>query len=111
MSTLLQVTSNVMGQGDDTLGISLIENYFKLIIQEDALPKFIAFYNGGIKLVTNESPVIGILKEIEKKGVKLLACKTCLIHFGLLDKIEVGMAGTMIDIITLQKEADKVINL
>lgn len=111
MSTLIQVSSNGMGHGDETLGLSLIENYFKLILQEEALPKFITFYNSGVKLIASGSPVIEILKTIESKGVKLLACKTCLNHFNLLEEIKVGMAGTMIDIITLQKEANKVINL
>lgn len=110
-NTLLQITSNGMGQGDEKLGLILLENYLRLCIQEETLPKFIAFYNEGVKLIATDSPVIEILKTIEGKGVKLLACKTCLNHFKLLDAIGVGMAGTMIDIISLQKEADKVINL
>ena len=110
-NTLLQINKFGMGEGDEVLGLSLIGNYFKLVLQEDALPKVIAFYNGGVKLVCQGSPVIESLKEIESKGVKLIACKTCLNHFGLLDKIEVGTGGTMIDIIMLQKEAKKVITL
>ena len=109
--TLLQINTYGMGQGDEALGLQLIENYLKLIIQENALPKIITFYNGGVKLVATGSPVIDLLKEIEQKDVKLLACKTCLNHYGLLEKIAVGMAGTMIDIILLQKEATKVITL
>ena len=75
------------------------------------LPKIIVFYNEGVKLICSGSPVIDILKETEKKGVKLLACKTCLNHYKILDKVEVGICGTMMDIITLQAEASKVITL
>lgn len=110
-NTLLQINNFGMGQGDDALGIALIQNYLNLILQEDALPAVIAFYNGGVKFVAEGSPVINTLQEIEAKGVKLIACKTCLNHFGLIDKIKVGLGGTMIDIITLQKEASKVITL
>lgn len=109
--TLLQINTNGMGQGDDILGLTLIENYFKLIIQENALPKIITFYNAGVKLVVSGSPVIDLLKEIEQNGVQLVACKTCLNHYGILNELAVGMAGTMIDIILLQKEATKVITL
>ncbi|MBI9069854.1 MAG: DsrE family protein [Salinivirgaceae bacterium] len=42
---------------------------------------------------------------------KLIACKTCLQHFNLTDKIEVGVVGTTMDIVELQKMADKVITL
>lgn len=110
-NTLLQINKYGMGEGDETLGLSLIQNYFKLIIQEEMLPQFITFYNGGVKLVTKASPVIDSLKIIESKGVKLISCKTCLNHFGLEDKLEVGFAGTMIDIIALQKAAKKVVTL
>lgn len=108
---LLQLTSNGMGSGDEVLGMQLIENYFKLILQEESLPKVIVFYNGGVKLLTEGSTVIDSLKAIEAKGVQLLACKTCLNHFELQDKQLVGKAGTMLDIIALQNEADKVVNL
>lgn len=108
---LLQITQNGMGGGGEELGLQLVTNYLKLIGEEIELPKFISFYNGGVKLICTGSPVIEILKSIEKKGVKLIACKTCLNHFNLMDKMEVGIAGTMVDIIQLQRIADKVINL
>lgn len=100
-----------MGTGDEALALQLVTNYLKLINEENELPKFMAFYNGGVKLICNGSPALEIIKTIEKKGVKLIACKTCLNHFNLMDKLEVGMAGTMIDIMELQRIADKVINL
>ncbi|PKP02165.1 MAG: hypothetical protein CVU11_12735 [Bacteroidetes bacterium HGW-Bacteroidetes-6] len=110
-NVLLQVAQNGMGAGDDELGIQLVVNYFRLINEEIELPRFIAFYNGGVKLICIGSPALEILKAIERKGVKLIACKTCLNHYNLLDKMDVGVAGTMIDIIELQKITDKVINL
>lgn len=110
-NTVLQLNSYGMGTGDESLGLTLLQNYFTLIIQENALPQVITFYNAGVKLVCEGSPVINILKAVEAEGVKLIACKTCLNFYGVLDKLEVGMGGTMIDIITFQKEAQKVITL
>lgn len=110
-NVLLQITQNGMGKGDDKLGLQLVYNYLNLINEENELPKFITLYNSGVKLICTGSPVIEILKTIEQRGVKIIACKTCLNEFGLMEKIEVGVAGTMHDIIQLQKIADKVINL
>ncbi len=110
-NTLLQITQNGMGTGDETLGLQLVANYLKLINEEEDLPQFITFYNGGVKLICSGSPVIPELQDLEIKGVKLIACKTCLNHFNLLQKVEVGIAGTMMDIIELQKISEKVINL
>ncbi len=109
--TLLQITNNGMGQGDQELGLLLINNYLKLIIEENQLPQFIALYNGGVKLICNNAATIEALKYIDKKGVKIIACKTCLNHFNLTDKMEVGIAGTMIDIIELQSLSAKVITI
>ena len=110
-NTLLQITHNGMGQGDEALGLQLVTNYLKLIDETKKLPKFIAFYNSGVKLICTDSPIIEILSSIQAKGVKLIACKTCLNHFNMLANVKVGMPGTMIDIIELQTASDKVINL
>lgn len=109
MNTLLQITKNYLGEGDARLGRQLLENYLRQRNAEERLPAVICFYNAGVKLLAEENDTLKILQEIEAKGVKLLACKTCLDHFGLTDQMKAGIAGTMIDIITLQDNADKVI--
>ncbi len=75
-----------MGHGDEALGLQLITNYLGLIIEENKLPKFITFYNSGVKIICKGSPAIDHLKKLEAAGVKLIACKTCLNHFNLMDK-------------------------
>jgi selenium metabolism protein YedF len=110
-NTLIQITQYGMGNGDEKLGLQLVTNYLKILTEENEPPKFIAFYNGGVKLTCTGSPVIDIMKVLEKTGVKLIVCTTCLKHFNLLEKMEVGIAGTMIDIIELQKASDRVVTL
>ncbi len=110
-NTLIQITQNGMGTGSEELGLKLITNYFSLLNEEDNMPKFITFYNSGVKLLCKNSPALDVLKTLEQKGIQLIACKTCLNHFELMDMLKVGTMGTMIDIIGLQKVADKVVNL
>ncbi|MCT4601825.1 MAG: sulfurtransferase-like selenium metabolism protein YedF [Marinifilum sp.] len=110
-NTLIQVTQNGMGEGSEELGLKLATNYFKLLDAENRLPKIIVFYNAGVKLICEDSPTLGVLQNLEQKGVRMLACKTCLDFFNLSDKVKVGSVGSMPDIITLQADADKVINL
>lgn len=100
-----------MGQGDQELGMRLLSNYFKLLFEENSLPRFIAFYNSGVKLLTTDSPLIEPLKKLEAEGVKLIACKTCIDYYQIPLPLPVGIAGTMVDIILLQQEADKIITL
>ena len=110
-NTIIQITQECMGNGDDVLGLQLMTNYLRLLNEETEMPRFIVFYNSGVKLVCKGSPVIEIAKAMEEKGLKLIACTTCLKHFDLMDKMEVGITGTMMDIIELQKVADRVITL
>jgi selenium metabolism protein YedF len=110
-NTLIQVTQNGMGTGSEKLGLKLITNYFKLLDADGRTPKIIVFYNAGVKLICENSPALEALQNLSKKGVQLLACKTCLDYFNLSDQIKVGTVGSMPDIITLQADADKVINL
>ncbi len=110
-NVLLHISSYGMGQGDEKLGLKLISNYLRISIEDNRLPKIVVFYNGGVKLICEGSPVVEVLRQAEANGVKLIACKTCLDFYGLSDKIEVGMGGTMMDIITLQDSASKVITL
>ncbi len=108
---LLQITRYGMGDGDEELGLKLMANYLRLLDEDSRLPSFIALYNSGVKLIAKDSPVIEQMKKLEERGVKIIACGTCLNYYNIADDIQAGIKGTMMDIITLQTNADKVINL
>ncbi len=110
-NTLLQFNRNGMGEGDEELAQLLASNYLKLMLEEDELPQCITFYNGGVKLMMEETQAFPYLKTLHEKGVRLVACTTCLKYFNLLQDLKIGISGTMPDIIALQKAADKVITL
>jgi len=50
-------------------------------------------------------------KTVLKQGLHILVCGTCLTHFNLLDKKQVGNTTNMLDIVTAMQLADKVINI
>jgi intracellular sulfur oxidation DsrE/DsrF family protein len=100
-----------MGTAPEELSKTLVKNYLNLLKDEKKLPAALLFYGDGVKLVAEGSHVLDSLAILENKGVKLIACKTCLNFFGLLDKIKAGHAGTMEDILSFQREAGKVITV
>jgi len=93
------VSSEFMGSGDDELGKRLIKAFFVSVSCLDKLPSFMAFYNSGVKLASDDSGVIDILKEIEAKGVEMILCGTCVDHFKLNEKTAVGKIGDMFQIL------------
>jgi intracellular sulfur oxidation DsrE/DsrF family protein len=109
--TVILINNDGMGKADLDLQHKLIAKYLELLVVNDELPAAICFYTEGVKLVVEGSPVIPQLKTLEKKGVHLILCSTCLEHFGLADKVQVGIVGGMGDIIEAQMKASKVITL
>lgn len=110
-ATVLLITNDGMGTADKLLRHKLITTYFKLLEDSNTLPAVICFYTEGVKLVTDGSPVLDVLEQLEAKGVHLVICSTCLNHYGLEDEVKVGVVGGMTDIIEAQWRADKVITL
>jgi hypothetical protein len=103
----------------DGMGISdqqplkdkLAKTFLTLANQMESLPKAICFYTDGVKLACEGSPVLEELLALEKQGVRLILCQTCLNMLGLGDQVRVGIVGGMGDIITALWEADKVITI
>jgi hypothetical protein len=110
-SVAIMFTYDGMGVADVGLRHLMAKNYLTLLEREDRLPKAICFYTDGVKLVLEGSPVLEQLKLLEKKGVKMISCKTCLGYYESMDKVRVGEIGTMDDIINIQWNVDQVIKL
>jgi selenium metabolism protein YedF len=85
--------------GDEELGGVLIKGFIYALSQQEELPKTMLFYNGGAKLTCEDSPTIEDLKSLEAQGVEILTCGTCLNHYGLSEKLQVGGVTNMYDIV------------
>ena len=106
------ITGEGMGQTTEKpLRIQLIQTFFTLLEQVDPLPRAICFYTDGVKLVCNGSPVLEPLTRLEKRGVRLIICQTCLNYFQLTSQIQVGIVGGMTDILTAMQTADSVVTV
>ena len=86
------VGTDTMGKGDETLGRKLIINFI-------------------VKLTVEGSECLAALMALEKDGVHVMVCGTCLNYFELLEKKQVGETTNMLDIVTSMQLADKVISV
>ncbi|MBU0961380.1 MAG: sulfurtransferase-like selenium metabolism protein YedF, partial [Proteobacteria bacterium] len=77
------IPSDTMGKGSDELGWALLQTYVTTIAEVTPLPSHILLYNGGVKLVTAEGKALEALQNLEKKGVIVWSCGTCLEFFKL----------------------------
>jgi selenium metabolism protein YedF len=106
---IIAFTSDKMGDGNDELGHLLMVNFIKAIKDLDTLPAKMVFYNKGVTLGTEDSSVIGHLKEIEKMGVALLLCATCVKFYSLEEKIKIGILSNMFEIAQVMAKAGNVV--
>ena len=108
-NTVVVISSGQMGNGDDELGGILIKAFTFALTQMDKLPSTMLFYNGGVKLTCEGSPLLEDLKTLEAEGVEILSCGTCLGFYGLKEKLAIGSVSNMYEIVEKQMNADRIL--
>jgi len=101
--------SDKMGDGDADLGHLLMANFIKALKDLDKMPQKMVFYNKGVTLATNSSPVIEHLKDLEKMGVELLLCATCVNHYKLESVVGAGTLSNMYTIAEIMASAGNIV--
>lgn len=95
---VVQITGSTMGSGNDELGALLLRSFLKTQAELDRAPDTVVFYNNGVKLCCDGSPLLDDLRALEQAGVEIIACGTCLNYFELGDKLAVGRSTDMLEI-------------
>lgn len=108
-NTVVVVSSDRMGSGNDELGKVLIKGFIFAVTQLDTLPKTMLFYNGGATLTTEGSDSLEDLKSLEAQGVEIMTCGTCLDYYGLKDKLAVGTVTNMYSIVETMAKAGRIV--
>ncbi|WP_370775687.1 sulfurtransferase-like selenium metabolism protein YedF [Roseburia sp.] len=108
-NTVVVISADHMGEGAEELGKVLIKGFIYALTEQDVLPKTMLFYNGGAKLTCEESPTLEDLKSLEAQGVEILTCGTCLNHYGLTDKLQVGSVTNMYVIAEKMTQAGNIV--
>ena len=107
--TLVLITTETIGRGDDELGGKLMGNFLATLPELGPRLWRIVLINGGVKLASCPGPGLDALKKMATEGVSVLVCGTCLAHFGLLEAKAVGDTSNMLDIVTSLDLASKII--
>lgn len=109
---VLVIPSEFMGRGEHLeLGQILIRGFFHTLGEVEPLPDAIIFFNSGVRLVAEDSPVLEDLQGLHDRGVEILACGTCLGYYELKEKVAVGEVSNMYTIAETMLRAGKVVSL
>lgn len=108
---VLAISADVMGRGNDELGNILIRGFLHTLGEVKPLPQTIIFLNTGVRLACEGSPVLEDLHALEKEGLEMLICGTCLGYLELTENLAVGHVSNMYDIAETLLRASNVVYL
>ncbi len=108
-NTVVAISSDKMGAGDDELGSRLFLTFFKMLVLLEPAPASIVFYNSGVKLAMKGSQTLEYIKELSEKGTGIYLCTTCINHFSLKEMLPVGSFSDMYQILNILNDADHII--
>ncbi len=103
------VDGATIGRGDDLLGTVLMKSFLHTLKEIEPRPWRLIFLNAGVKLAAEGSDLLTVLIELERLGVEILSCGTCLDFFKLKEKLVAGKVTNMYDIVTSLVAATNVI--
>lgn len=109
---VLVIPGEFMGRGEHPeLGQILTRGFFHTLGEVEPLPDTIVFFNSGVKLVVEGSPVLEDLQYVSERGAEILVCGTCLGYCELKEKVTVGEVSNMYTIAETMLRAGKVVSL
>ena len=109
--TVLLISADGVGRGEEELGRILMRSLMHTLTESATCAEVLIFVNTGVRLVAEGSPVLDDLRQLEQRGVQLLACGTCLSYLELKDRVAVGAVSNMYSILETLLGASKVITI
>ncbi len=105
---MILLTTDRFGTGDDALGTAVLESYFAVVKSRPGLPAVIFCANRGVLALTRKSLASLHIGELEKAGVRVLACKTCVDFYDVEEQLLTGTVSSMGDFVDLSAEHEVV---
>lgn len=99
----------LLGEGAEELGRILMKAFVNTLPEATVQPQSIVFLNSGIFLTLKNSQVLDTLKKLERNGVEILVCGTCLDYYQKKQELGVGIVSNMYDILEKLTSASSVV--
>lgn len=107
----IAIGSDKLGQGDGKLGDILMRSFIYTVKETTPWPSSIVLFNSGVNIVCREDQILEDLMEMEKGGVEILVCGTCLDYYDLKDQVRLGEIANMYSIYEKMRNANNTLNI
>jgi selenium metabolism protein YedF len=95
---ILFIDSDRIGKDNEELGEKLMQAFIYTLTELQQKPEMIILMNSGVKLSIKGSATAGNLEKLEKTGIRIFVCGTCLDYLSLTDSPKVGSTSNMYEI-------------
>ena len=99
--TVLLLSSEGCGVANTNLGFEILATLLEALYKREDRPAAIICWNEAARLLAEGSPLLARFKNLEDKGINILAGKLCVEDLELNGKIAVGKVATMGEILDL----------
>ena len=96
---VLLLSSEGCGVANADLGFEILVTLLEALSEREDRPSAIICWNESVKLLAKGSPLLTRFKNLEDKGVSILAGKLCVEDLELTGKIAVGKVANMGEIL------------
>lgn len=110
-TTVVCLASDEIGRGDSELGAKLMKGFLYSCAEVEERIDTVILLNSGVNLAAENDETIAHLKSLEERGAEIFACGTCLDHYGLAEKLQVGQRTNMYDVLSMMARADRLISM
>lgn len=110
-SLAVLITGDTFGRGSEELGGVLVKSFLKTLAGLETPPTVLALMNGGVKLALFDSSTCDRLKDLERRGTRVLVCGTCTNFYGVTDSVGVGVISNMYEIVETIARAGRILSL
>lgn len=108
---IICITTDRFGTGSEELGKVLMKAFLNTLWDYRPRPAKLLFINAGVMLTTEGSEVLETLELLERDGVEIFSCGTCLGYYGIKEKLKVGKVTNMYEIVSALLGEGRVINI
>ena len=110
-SLAVLITGETFGRGSEELGGVLVKSFLRTLAGLETPPIVLALMNGGVKLALFDSSTCDRLKDLERRGTRVLVCGTCTNFYGVTDSVGVGIISNMYEIVETIARAGRILSL
>lgn len=105
------IASEQFGSGSEELGRLLMQLFLRSLVEVAVKPATIILVHGGVRLAVEGSAVVDVLLKLERLGVAVRVCGTCLDYYGLKGQTQVGQVSNMFELVETLMAAESVVRV